>query len=262
MFGVPDGVRPDPEPSLEEINVKLPRRVRLSNDGRSSLWVILIFLGGGLIWLGSVSRYIVHQWQRHDALDRVGVDVPARLTRIGHSRGSDTFYYTFQVAGVDYPSHASSSGVLKHPNVGSQIQVLYLPSDPSVNYPKGLGWWDFSYLFPFYFGGIAVYAGGKTAWSLYRDWRLARLGWVTEGTVTLCVPTKNAERFMVDYEFRTQRDELVEGSNNDCYEEYKTDSKIKVLYLRQHPKRNDSYPLSSYRMVADPSPAGRFMANR
>jgi hypothetical protein len=261
VFGVPDGGT-EKEPSLDEINAKLPREVSLSYDGRSSLWVILICLIGGLIWLGGVSCYIVHQRQQHDALDREGLDAPAQVTRIGHGRGSDTFYYTFQVAGVDYRSDASSTGATEYPNVGSQIQVLYLPSDPSVNYPKGWGWWDFGYLFLFYFGALPVYGGARTAWSLYRDWRLARLGWVTEGKVTICVPKKNTGKFMVDYEFRTQNDELIEGSNNNCDDEYKTDSKIKVIYLRHQPKRNDSSPLNSYRMVEHKSPADLFMANR
>jgi hypothetical protein len=261
MFGVSDGVT-EKEPSLDEINAKLPREVRLSDDGRSSLWTILVLLSVGLIWLGGVSGYIAHQRQRHHALDTEGLEAPARVTRIAHGRGSAAVFYTFQVDGVDYQSDASSTGAPEYPHVGSQIQVLYLPSDPSVNYPKGWGWWDFGYMFLFYFGALPVYAGARTAWILYRDWRLVRFGWVTEGKVTLCVPKKNTDRFMVDYEFRAQNDEVAEGSNNNCYDEYKTDSKIKVIYLRQHPKRNDSYPLDSYRMVEHKSRVGLSMANR
>lgn len=261
MFGVPDGVT-EKEPSLDETNAKLPREVRLSDNGHSSLWTILFLLSGGLILLGGVSYYLVHQHQQHDALDREGLNAPGSVTRIAHGRGGTYVYYVFEVDGAWYQNDAPWHGGHGRLDIGSQIPVLYLPSDPSVNYPKGWGWWDFGTLFLFYFGALPVYAGVRTAWSLYRDWRLARLGWVTEGKVTICVPKKSTDKFMVDFEFRSDRDELVEGSNNDCPDEYKTDSKIRVIYLRNHPKRNDSYPLNSYCMVERKSPAALFMAKR
>jgi hypothetical protein len=262
MFGVPDGVTPEKEPSLDEINAKVPREVRLSDDGRSSVWLTLILLGGGLLFLAGVSYYLIHQRQNHDALDRQGMEAPARVTRIGHGRGGAHVDYEFEVDGVTYENDVHWQGGPDRLGIGSQIPVLYLSSDPSVNYPKGWGWWDFGYLFLFYFGALPVYAGAREAWNLYRDWRLARLGWVTEGTVTLCVPQKKTDKFMVDYEFRADRDQLIEGSNNDCPDEYKTDSKIQVIYLRDRPQRNDSYPLNSYRIVEQISPAGLSTVNR
>jgi hypothetical protein len=262
MFGVPDGAITEKEPSLDEINAKVSREVCLSDDGRSNAWITLILLGGGLLFLAGVSYYLVHKQQQHVALAQEGVDATARVRGISQGRGGSSVMYTFQVDGVIYENDVHWQGGPDRLGIGSQIPVLYLSSDPSVNYPKGWGWFDFGYLFLFYLGGIPVYAGGRSAWNLYRDWRLARCGWVTEGTVTLCVPTKSSGNFMVDYEFRTDRDEVVEGSNNDCPDEYKTDSKIKVIYLRDRPKRNDSYPLSSYCMVEQKSPADLRMANR
>lgn len=264
MFGVPDDAT-EKEPSLDEINAKIPREVRLSADGQSSVWVNLIFLGGGLFWLGGVSWYLVHKQQQHAALVQEGVDVNAHVVGFSRGKGGTSVFYTFQVDGVSYGNDVHWQGGPAHLQIGTPIPVLYLASDPSVNYPKGWDWWDFGYLFLFYFGAIAVFSGGRTAWGLLRDRQLARHGWVTEGTVTLCVPKKNSGNFMVDYEFRVDRvdrDEPIEGSNNDCPDEYKTDSKIKVIYLRDHPGRNDSYPLNSYRMVERESPAGAFTADR
>jgi hypothetical protein len=261
MFGVPDGVT-EKEPSLDEINAKVPRGVRLSDNGRDSLRAILVCLCGGLIWLGGASYYLVHQRQQHDALDREGFDAPARVTRISHGKGGPYVYYVFQVDGANFQNDAPWHGGPNHLEIGSQIPVLYLSSDPSVNYPRGWGWFDFGYLFLFYFGALPVYFGARTAWNLYQDWRLARLGWVTEGKVTICVPKKSTGKFMVDYEFRIDRDELVEGSNNDCYDEYKTDSKIRVIYLRNRPNRNDSYPLDSFCMAERKSASNLVMANR
>jgi hypothetical protein len=256
MFGVPDGATIPREPTLDEINAKVPKRVRLSDDGRGSVWVVIIFLVGGLIWLGGFSHYLFHRWQIHNAVERGGLEAPGRIKSRSHSRSGNSAVYAFQVDGVNYENSASDFGATGDDRVGSRITVLYLPSNPSESYPKGWQWSDWLYpTFCFLLvGGVAVHLGAMGAWSLYRDHRLARNGWVTEGTVTLCLPKKNTGKFMVDYEFRTDRDQLVEGSNNDCPDEYKTDAKIRVIYLRHHPQRNDTYPVDSYQMPENRPP--------
>jgi hypothetical protein len=265
MFGAPEDATVPKEPTLEEINLKIPRHVRLSDDGRTGLWITLISLSIGLLCLGGLSRYLVRQSQQHKLLNSEGREASARITKIGRGRGADTFYYTFQVDGVDYNDSASDVDAPVYPDVGSHIIVLYLASDPSVNYPKGWGWFDLAYAIFFFIGTIPVYLGVSTAWNLLRDHHLARNGLVTEGTVTLCVPKKIGNNFMVDYEFRiqpdyhAQNDQLIEGSNNDCSDEYKTDAKIKVIYLPHRPARNTSYPLDLWQMIQPKAPDGPFI---
>jgi len=268
MFGVPDNAPTPKEPTLDEINLKIPRHVRPSDDGRSSLWLMLISLGIGLAILGGLSYYLVHQWQQHNALEREGLEASARVTRIISGRHNNYVHYIFQVGGADYRNEVTWLHGPYRLSGGSEITILYLPSDPSINYPKGWGWLDSGILFLFYFGALPIYLGAQTAWNLLRDHRLARHGLVTEGKVTLCVPKKNTGNFMVDYEFRTQpdyhaqNDQLIEGSNNNCPDEYKTDAKIKVIYLPSHPSRNNSWPLQSFEMVERKPQPGLLMANR
>lgn len=267
MFGVSDDAPVAQEPSLDEINVKIPRHVRLSDDGRSSLKTALIALGIALAVLAALSTYVVHQWQQRLALDREGLEANAQVTFVSSGRGGSHVYYVFRAAGLEYRNSAPWNPGVGRLSEGSTITVLYLPSDPSVNHPEGWGWWDFGLLFMcVYIGALPAYLGVRAGWNLLRDWHLARHGLVTDGTVTLCVPQRSGNNFMVDYEFRTQTDfrtqqeeELIEGSDNDCHDEYKTDAKIRVIYLRNHPARNSSYPIPTFEMVAHKTPAGPFM---
>ncbi|HXE06512.1 MAG TPA: DUF3592 domain-containing protein [Acidobacteriaceae bacterium] len=271
MFGVTDDAPTPKEPSLNEINLKIPRHVRLSDDGRSGLWMVLIFLVGGLIWLGGFGSYLAHRWQRQATLVREGREAPAQITYISQGKGSRV-HYTFFVAGASYRNSAvrTDSPHFDHFSVGSSLTVLYLPSDPSVSYPKDWQPWDLMMLtiVLLFAGAAATVIGVRGAWSLIRDHHLARHGLVTEGKVTLCVPQRGGNNYMVDYEFRTQpdyhaqNDQLIEGSNNNCPDEYKTDAKIRVIYLPHHPSRNTSWPLDSFEMVDRKPQPGLLMANR
>jgi hypothetical protein len=80
----------------------------------------------------------------------------------------------------------------------------------------------------------------------FRERRLARIGWVTDGKVIACAP--KGKRFRVDYEFCSGDHTLFDGANENS-EEYESGSSIRVIYLRKNPKRNDTYPMSSYETV-------------
>jgi hypothetical protein len=244
MFGVPkDAVTR--EPTIEELNARIPRKVFLySNDSQSLLTMIVFFVGGGLIWFTTLAYLTTQQVQHRNALARQGQVTNATVTRIlsGHSTSA---VYTFQTAGAAYRGEAKiPEGQHLVPRVGEQLPVLFLPFDPSVNHPRDWVWWTgwdvVPHVFVLFFTGLGFTLVGI----MYRERRLARFGWVTEGTVTLCVPNK--KRFTVDYEFRTDKNELLEGSTSDCEDEYKAGSKIQVIYLRHHPKRNSAYPMDLY----------------
>jgi len=75
---------------------------------------------------------------------------------------------------------------------------------------------------------------------------LARIGWVTEGKVIACAPKGNL--FRVDYEFFDEHNTQFDGAD-EYSDEYKTGSNIRVIYLRENPKRNDIYPLSDFENI-------------
>ena len=129
-------------------------------------------------------------------------------------------------------------------NVGETIDIRYLPSDPSVNYPDGWGMPIWGNLIPNLFLSMFPIMGVVGAAFLYRERRLARTGIVVDGKVTGC--ESNGTKFRVYYDFLTESNCTFEGVDNYS-DEYEVDAKIRVIYLRSDPKRNDSYPMTSFR---------------
>ena len=70
---------------------------------------------------------------------------------------------------------------------------------------------------------------------------------MVHGNVTGCAP--NRSKFSIDYEFRDENNSLVQGSSDYCEDLQEIGSSILFIYLRNHPKRNHAYPMSSYRAV-------------
>jgi hypothetical protein len=257
MFGASDDqVQSSAKPSIREINAKIPRKVRLDADGGfASLVLCLILIGGGTVWFGGTFYYyFAHQARERQTLNRDGREAIGKITKIrsGGGRGGGTYVnYAFRVDGTDYRDEIeleyepeSQDGELPYLNVGDPIRVQYLPSNPLFNHPSGWAWWSWwnililqsvMVLFP----GVGVVG----LVNLYRERRLARIGWVTEGTVIACAP--NRSRFRVDYEFCAEDKAEFDGADENC-DEYETGSKIRVIYLRKNPKRNSTYPNSTY----------------
>jgi hypothetical protein len=131
--------------------------------------------------------------------------------------------------------------------VGDQLPIQFLPSDPSLNHPSGWGWWGFGEVIACALGLMFFGIGVKGLLSIYLRRRLGRIGWVTEGKVIACAP--KGSRFRVDYEFSTEDRTEFDGANEYSYDEYQYGSKIRVIYMRHNPKRNDTYPLADFPTV-------------
>jgi Protein of unknown function (DUF3592) len=260
MFGVSDDQAQSlKEPGIHEINAKIPRKVSLDPDGGfASLVLALILLGFGVVWFGGVFYfYFVHQAQTREALYRNGRETIGMITRIYSPPGrhSGTMVgYAFRVEGLDYHDSINLDDEPQWPDgeylkISEAIRIQYLPSNPQVNHPTGWTWWNWwDSLIPQLFflafpgGGIAILV------AIYRERRLARIGWVTEGEVIACAP--KGKQFRVDYEFYDEDHEQFDGANENS-DQYKTGSKIRVIYLRNNPKRNDTYPMSIFHTVGE-----------
>jgi hypothetical protein len=231
------------EPTLAEINAVIPRRVYL--DAPGTLVVSLVFFLGGLAWIAASYFHFTTKTHHADLLRTEGRDAAARITRRLSGRGGTYVYYTFDVEGVSRWGEAKEPSRTRS-SVGQQLPIRFLPADPSINYPNGWNWFDpwdgVLYLFPVFF----TILGFVCTLLLHRDLRLARTGWVVEGKVTGCAPRKS--KFSLYYEFHTQDGRRFEGSN-DYSDEYDVDSSIQIIYLRSNPKRNDRYPMSTFRSV-------------
>jgi hypothetical protein len=74
---------------------------------------------------------------------------------------------------------------------------------------------------------------------------VGRKGWATGGRVTGCTP--NRSLFDVYYEFSDESGALIEGSSISG-EALDYNSGVIIIYLRNNPKRNGLYPLTSYQI--------------
>jgi hypothetical protein len=256
MFGASDDqIQSIRELSIHELNARIPRKVRLDpgNAGQIVAFILIPLLVGAA-WFGAFSYYAVQRSRHREALSREGRDAIGKVTELSNGRTCYA-HYTFRVNEEDYWGRAAlddqigptwPDGRIRYARVGEQIPVVFLPSDPSINHPRTFAWWswwDFPpHLFMLMFPSMGIVALVFT----YRERRLARIGWVTEGKVIACAP--KGKQFRVDYEFYTEDHEEFDGANEHS-EEYKSGSSIRVIYLRKNPKRNDTYPMSSYETV-------------
>lgn len=258
MFGVSDDQIPrEKEPSLQEINAGIPRKVRLSAEGYQARLIILIVFGIGAIWCGGVSYfYFIYQAGHREALNREGREALGTITKIAPGRHTIWVKYTFHADALVYENAIdleyeplSADGELPYLHAGDPILVRYLPSSPWINHPSGWAWWSVEHdlipgLFSLSFPGLGVFSVGY----LLRDRRLARIGWVMEAEVIACA--SKGKQFRVDYVFSPEGQKEFDGARENC-DEYATGSKIRIIYLRTNPKRNDTYPVSTYNAAGE-----------
>lgn len=249
MIAPEDAVATPREMSIDEINAAIPRSVYLSADGLTPLQLMLGILVFGLICVGAISYLIGKDKRKAEALHREGHWATGSVTKIVHPRRSNDYvYYTFPFGDTIYHGGATVSDFQSiHVQVGDQLPILFLPSDPSVNHPSEWGWWGFGEVFACGWSLMVVGLGVRGLGSLYQRRKLGRTGWVTEGKVIACAP--KGSRFRVDYVFSTEDQTECDGANESSYDEYKYGDKIRVIYLRHNPKRNDTYPLADFPTV-------------
>jgi hypothetical protein len=237
------------EPSLSEINARLPRRVRLySDEAPKLLFVAVAVLAAAAIWFGCYHYYATRVQQR-EALRYQGRELTAVVTQLLSAKGGTYVRYTFRVGSVWYQGETKlPRDGRADPSVNQPILVRYLPSDPSVNHPSAWEWslgWDTVPVLWFVLLAFGAFAAALiTAGTLLRERTLAREGLVAEGQVTACSP--NRSKFSVEYKFHAEGNVIMEGSNEYSDNEYEVGSSVRVIYLRHHPKTNALYPLSSF----------------
>ena len=249
MIGPEDAVATPREMSIDEINAAIPRSVYLSADGQTPLQVLLGILVFGLICVAAISYFTLKDKHEADALQRDGQKAIGSVTKIIHPRRSgDYVYYAFPFGGTMHHGGATISDFqAMRVQVGEQLPIRFLPSDPSVNHPSGWDYWGFGQIVAYGWGLMVVGLGVKGLVSLYLRRRLGRIGWVTGGKVIACAP--KGSRFRVDYVFSNENGTEFDGANEYSYDEYPYGSKICIIYMRHDPKRNHTYPLADFPTV-------------
>jgi hypothetical protein len=244
MFGASeDQIQSTRELSLREINAMIPRKVCQSADTKTALTFALFVFGIFAILTAWYVHSKVREARQIEAVRREGLDAPARVTKVRSSRHGKWVYYSFRFGGAVYQGEVFSGDMIWDAHVGENIPIRFLPSDPSVNHPTPWDLWVWSDLVFVTVLLVSFGAFARIVVFFYRERRLARIGWVTEGEIIACAPKGNS--FRVDYEFFDENHTQFDGANENS-DEYKSGSSIRVIYLRKNPKRNDTYPMSSY----------------
>ncbi len=235
--------------NLKELNASLPRKVRLfSDDARRLFWCVVIFLGGGSVWFSTYLYHAFSQTRQWEQVQSDGREVTGEIRERIRSTHSTFVRYEFSVDSRVYQNTIEvPTGRQIDSGVGDKVLVRFLPTDPNVNFPSTWGWPMWPDLIPNLFLLLFPVLGVVGAVFLFKEWHLARSGLVVDGRVTSCEP--NGRKFRVYYEFSTEDKTTSEGIENYCDDEYDVGSRIRIIYLRNKPSRNDCYPMNSYRTV-------------
>ena len=138
-------------PGVDELNATLPRKVRLSDDARNLFGVAVSFIIVGAISLAVIYHIDAKQMRQREALRGEGRDAAGDVTAKGSSRGGVWVDYTFKVDGLAYKGTALLPRRHIDANVGGQIPIRYLPSDPSVSHPSEWEWSGVGHRPPFFY---------------------------------------------------------------------------------------------------------------
>lgn len=225
----------------------LPRRVQMSSTDASFLLIVaLLFLGSGVAVCAYRCAEAIRQSERSAVLRRDGREILGKVTATHGGHGGSTVSYTFTVNGTAYLSKAEMPNYSLILHNSDPIAIRYLPSDPATNHPAMWEWSVQQNLIQYVFAVFFTTIGSIALAALLRDRKLARKGGVAEGVVTGCAPNKR--QYRVEYEFRTDDGVRMHG-HCDCWEEYRVGASIWIIYLRNRPQRNRSYPLLYFGIV-------------
>jgi hypothetical protein len=227
----------------------LPRETRLTGPGK-----LQAILAAGVILAGiplyvSMHKEIADQEARNRALRESGARVTAEIRQLWHQGRSSIpmMAYAFTVQGVTFQNDCEvPNRRWDHIRKAGMIPVVYLPKDPRVNHPAD---WEETPTAGFIEIGLpaALWACGLfLGWNLWkRSWLLAK-GIAAPGVVIRCYRVKGG--YTVVYQFRTADGAIAAGRGSSGRELAKG-AVICVLYAREKPSRNLSYPFGSHRIA-------------
>jgi hypothetical protein len=229
--------------------IRRPRKARLSESGRTTAKVALIFIVPGLLGALWLMIDIPRQTSRRDALRRDGIETTATIENLTYARGSQLWVkYVFVAEGRSIRNEVKVPGSFGETlSDSSSLLVRYVPSDPGNNHPAG---WEWTILSEGGWLGVFVWTvpGFLFLNNLRKERQLAVEGATATGTVTNCSPAKRT--FKIAYEFRTPEGITIQGSGfSPCCKEI--GSSIEVLFLPRNPLRAEPYPLEDYQIVEE-----------
>jgi hypothetical protein len=152
--------------------------------------------------------------------------------------------YTFPVDGTFYtgkdmvPDRLSSTFQVHH-----FLEIRYLPGNPDVNHPAAWEETTSSSFTPFILPAIPAFVAILLLIQFPAQRQLLAEGKLASAVVTKCSRGRNC--FGLEYEFHTN-DGVAASGNSVSDTPVELGAKVRILYLPQNPRRNQTYPLNYY----------------
>ena len=244
-----------------ELEQPLPRPIRLSGMGIANCVFAAACIAAGVALasqsIGGELRREAEAQSRTQLLSAQGRETDAKVTRLSTSLGIHSAGYDFTFDSRDYsgyavmaPSHWQSL------QVGSDLTILYLPSDPTKSYPESdppnsqTHWLmvlllaGMALFFMFSFAAIQLSA-------VLPKRRLLARGRPARAVITRCNAGSRGRStgYFLHYDFS-----LPDGSKSEGKvfrsAPVTEGSTTTALYDPDHPERNTLYPLSTVKLKA------------
>jgi hypothetical protein len=221
------------------------RQVRWTAAGKTVFALAVAFFVGALAGGVALSVLASRQAEELRLFREQGVDTQGRIARLwrsgdeGHTR---RVAYLFNVQGRTYPGLAElPHSVWKNLQVGSDLAVRYLPSNPAVSYPLGREPGPMPMWVSCLVAASLAAVGGLLMLLLRRQsWLLA------QGRPALAVVTRHTKTdkgTVAHYEFVMLSGSVAKGRRGPSRRPPAIGATFCVFYDPDSPRRNAPYPL-------------------
>lgn len=222
-----------------------PRPVRLNGAGKALLSVAVALLVGSPVAGVALQLTVSREAQTQRLLQEQGANTEGRITRLWRSRDEDKqpwVAYGFTVQGRVYERRAKVPlRIWRNLQVGSDLPIRYLPSDPALSHPRD---WQEKPM-PVWIPGLVAagqaLAGGLIMRRILSQRRLLAEGRPAPALVTRHTHTQHGK--IIHYEFPLLSGAIAQGRSGPAKKPPMPGSIICVLYDPENPRRNAPYPL-------------------
>jgi hypothetical protein len=212
-------------------------RPRLTHRGR---WAVILAAVWGSIWVG-VTFATLHAFAMDYRFAKEAQTITAAVSRAPTSPQDSGVRYEFLINGQAYRGYAADRmrQSLRHVHNSIEMDVSYIPSDPTINRPAGQRpLFILQGLLPCACLALLAF---NPAGQLRRDLVLARIGRVTTGIVVGVLSGRSSYSISLYYDFADDQGGVTRGdaSLRGEYWQAAAGSPIEVLYLPGNPARNN-----------------------
>ena len=233
-----------------ELTGSRPRNVQLTAGGRVVSGLAFVLIAGAVVVAILLSRVSAEQREEREAFFRDSVPATAQVTRLWRESGGESkknwISYSFMAQG--HPTEASSrvgSSRWKALQVGSHVEVRYLPSDPQGALLAGAAPKAIPAAIPFLVAGLMVAASLLMLRGVNCQRRLLAEGRPAPATITGVVKHHTGHggtHRQIKYTFPLLSGATAKGKSEAPKKQPTVGSVIWVVYDPDRPRRNRRYP--------------------